>query len=143
MIIKSCLQDNITLCGGLGFKEVVELFDWADIFILPSVKAVDNDFHEETQAVVIQEAQASGVPVIATKVGGIPECNIHGKTALLIEDRNSDAIAEAVVSLKLDDELYRILITEGKLHVEKSLDAASSFLGYHRLLFQPDHTQSR
>ena len=82
----------------LSDAELRQLYDKSHIFILPSLKAKDG-FHEETQAVVIQEAQASGVIVIATNAGGIPECVDDGKSAFLVNDRSADEITEQVLAL--------------------------------------------
>jgi colanic acid/amylovoran biosynthesis glycosyltransferase len=87
------LQDVVSFHTSISEAALRDIYAKSHIFILPSLKAIDG-FHEETQGVVIQEAQASGLIVIATKTGGIPECVDDGKSAFLIEDRNSEAITD-------------------------------------------------
>lgn len=89
------LQDNVSFYTTISEKKLKEIYAKAHIFIFPSLRATDG-FHEETQGVAIQEAQASGLIVIATKTGGIPECVEDGKSAFLIEDRNSAAITDKI-----------------------------------------------
>lgn len=92
------IGDNVTVLEKVSDAELRRLYKNSHVFILPSLKAKDG-FHEETQAVVIQEAQASGVLVIATKAGGIPECVDNGKSAFLVNDRSSDEITEQLLEL--------------------------------------------
>ncbi len=89
------LRDIVSFHTIISEQKLKEIYAQAHIFIFPSVKATDG-FHEETQGVAIQEAQASGLIVIATKTGGIPECVEDGKSAFLIEDRNSTAITDKI-----------------------------------------------
>ncbi len=69
-----------------------------DIFVLPSFA--------ETYGLVVIEAMAMEKPVIATNAGGVPEILVNGKTGLLVEPRNTAAIADAIVKI-LDDEKLR------------------------------------
>jgi colanic acid/amylovoran biosynthesis glycosyltransferase len=87
------LQDVVSFHTSISEAALKDIYAKSHIFILPSLKAIDG-FHEETQGVAIQEAQASGLIVVATKVGGIPECVEDGKSAFLIEDRNAEAITD-------------------------------------------------
>lgn len=89
------LQDSVSFHTTISEQKLKEIYAKAHIFIFPSLKATDG-FHEETQGVAIQEAQASGLIVIATRTGGIPECVEDGKSAFLIEDRNSAAITDKI-----------------------------------------------
>jgi glycosyltransferase involved in cell wall biosynthesis len=89
------LRAIVSFHTGLSEERLKAIYSAAHIFILPSLKAQDG-FHEETQGVAIQEAQASGLIVIATKTGGIPECVDDGTSAFLVEDRNAAAIGEKI-----------------------------------------------
>jgi glycosyltransferase involved in cell wall biosynthesis len=67
----------------------------AHLFVLPSLRDREGA-HEETQGVVIQEAQACGKIVVATRTGGIPECVEDGVSAFLVPDRDAAALAQAI-----------------------------------------------
>lgn len=89
------LQRYVTFHTTISEQKLKEIYARAHIFIFPSLTD-KTGFHEETQGVAIQEAQASGLIVVATKTGGIPECVEDGKSAFLVEDRNAQAIADKV-----------------------------------------------
>jgi glycosyltransferase involved in cell wall biosynthesis len=63
--------------------------------------------------VVILEALATGVPVVASRVGGIPDILTHEYNGLLVEPRDVEDFAEAIVRILSDDKLKRRLIEGG------------------------------
>ncbi len=75
-------------------EDVPGLFDQADMVVLPYTSA--------SQSGVLAVAAAFGLPVVATRVGGLPEQIIDGKTGLLVEPDSADALAKAIQRL-LDD----------------------------------------
>jgi len=81
------LQDIVRFHGLKSKQEVAEFMRRADVFVLPS--------EWENLPCVIIEAMASGLPVVATNVGGIPEM-VDDKTGLLVPPGNSEALAEAI-----------------------------------------------
>lgn len=89
------LQDRVTFHGFLSGEALAQQYRQAQVFILPSLKG-DGHSSEETQGVVIQEAQASGLLVIAADSGGIAECITDGENAFLVPDRNAAAIADKI-----------------------------------------------
>lgn len=95
MVEELHLENVVSFHSSISEQKIKEIYANSHIFIFPSLKAIDG-FHEETQGVAIQEAQASGLIVIATKTGGIPECVEDGKSAFLIDDRNATAIADKI-----------------------------------------------
>ena len=60
------------------------------------------------------EAMAAGVPVVATRGGGIPETVIDRKTALLVERGNASALAEAINCLLSDEKLRKSIAKAGR-----------------------------
>jgi N-acetyl-alpha-D-glucosaminyl L-malate synthase BshA len=63
---------------------------------------------------VALEAMAHGLPVVATKVGGIPEVVTHGETGILVECGNANALAEALIRVMSDEALWQRLATRAK-----------------------------
>lgn len=92
------VANQVEFHSSLSDEELRQMYDQAHIFILPSLKSQDG-FHEETQGVVLQEAQASGLIVIATATGGIPECIDDGNSGFLVPDRSAEAIADRLEAL--------------------------------------------
>ena len=111
------LVRNVKLYGSLSTDELLFQYSIAHIFILPSIDLLDG-YHVETQGVVLQEAQASGIPVIASKTGGIPEVIKDQKTGLLFEENNNKELAEKIRLLIMDKTFYKNLSIQGRKDVE-------------------------
>ncbi len=79
---------NYEINGPMHPKKVKTYFDKADIFCVPS--------HKEALGVANMEALASGIPVISTNIGGIPEVLDHGKCGWLVEPGNPKQLAAAI-----------------------------------------------
>ena len=89
----------------------------SDVLVVPSVVAQNGD--RDGVPNVILEAMAVGLPVVATGAGGIGEVVIDGLTGLLVRERDSGAIAQAVCRLHLDPDLRRQLPDAAKHYVAK------------------------
>jgi glycosyltransferase involved in cell wall biosynthesis len=63
---------------------------------------------------VLAEAMASGVPVISTPVAGVPELVVHGRTGLLVPERDAEALATTIQSL-IDDPSRRAALARNGL----------------------------
>lgn len=84
------IAENITIYDAYIADEKVELFFAAsDLVILP--------YQSATQSGIIQIAYEFEKPVIATKVGGLPEVVSHGKTGYIVEPKNSTALSGAIL----------------------------------------------
>jgi glycosyltransferase involved in cell wall biosynthesis len=93
-----------------------ELFRRASVVVLPYVEA--------SQSHVISIAYRCGKPVVATRVGGLPEMVDHGETGYLVAPRDVNALADAVVRLMQNKKLRRQFGLNGmrKVNVECSPD---------------------
>lgn len=105
-------------CHFLGTQPPAVVRDWmarAAIFCVPSVVAASGD--AEGFGMVFIEAQAMGLPVVSTLSGGIPEAVVHGETGLLVTERDPAALAQAIVQLMQDDELWQRYSLAGRRRV--------------------------
>jgi glycosyltransferase involved in cell wall biosynthesis len=146
------LAETRMLISGLGLAQSVELhvnapheqvpafMQAADIFVLPS--------RLEPFGIVLLEAGVSGLPVIATRVGGIPELIEHEQTGLLIAPDDAAALESAIRRLMADRPLAEALArrwqqrvlatwswrTTGQKHIElvqqKSVNGEELTAGY-------------
>lgn len=81
------------------------IYRQADIFVLPSLS--------EGVPKTLLEAMASGLPIVATRVGGIPDIVKDGETGLLVEPRSPEQIAQAIERLSSDTVLRKRIIQTG------------------------------
>ena len=114
------LQKNIKFLGALPQQEVLKLYDRTDLFLLPSVTAADGDC--EGQALVLQEAQACGIPVVSTIHNGIPDGVLDGKSGFLVPEKDVDSIAEKLQYLIQNPQLWPQMGKAGREFVEKKYD---------------------
>jgi colanic acid/amylovoran biosynthesis glycosyltransferase len=92
------------------------------IFCAPSVTAENGD--SEGLGMVFAEAQAMGIPVVSSLHGGIPEVVVHGRTGLLVNERDDEALAAAIASLLGDASLWEQFRHSARAHIEHSFDLA-------------------
>jgi len=87
-------RDRITVTGFVPHVEVPQVLASLDLLVLPSA-------YEEMGSVLV-EAMASGLPVVASRVGGIPAVVADGETGLLVPPGDVDALAAALDELLAD-----------------------------------------
>ena len=114
------LGDRVHFTGHIDDTALRREYADADVFLLPSISR-NGEFHEETQGVVIQEAQASGCIVVATRTGGIPEC-VDDASAFLVDDRHPDQIADAVRQIAAQPDRWAEWQRHGRAWVESRYD---------------------
>jgi glycosyltransferase involved in cell wall biosynthesis len=106
------LRGRVVLAGER--HDVARLLAYAHVFVLPS--------RSEGHPVSVLEAMAAGVPVVASRVGGIPEQVADGETGLLVEPGDVDGLAAALRRLAADPALRRRLGEAGRARAEEAFD---------------------
>ncbi len=104
------IADAVAVVGRTDRRRTAELFRGCDIFVLPS--------RHEPMGIVNLEAMASGRPVIASRVGGVPEIVLHGVTGMLVAADDVDALAGALRHLANDPALRVALGAAGRTRAE-------------------------
>src|SRR5688572_1695241 len=95
------VADRIELTGALSPAQVRERYAAGGIFVMPAV--TDWKGEQEGFGMVIVEAMAYGLPVVASRSGGIPDIIRDGENGLLVPERDVAALGSAIARL-LDDE---------------------------------------
>ena len=115
------VADRIAWHGLRDRDFIFDLLSRADLFVLPSRLAKSGD--RDGLPNVLMEAQAFGVPVLATDVSGIPELVTHGANGWLIPERDPHALAEALLLLMRDNPLRRRLGERGASSVRRKFSS--------------------
>lgn len=93
-ILEERLEESARLLGPLNQQEVRNLIKNSHVFVAPCVPAADGNI--DGLPTVVLEAMASGIPVIATSVTGLPEVIRTGETGILLEPNDVDGLAAAL-----------------------------------------------
>ncbi len=99
----------VRLAGTMTHDQLVALYPQACMFVLPCVVTENGD--RDGIPNVLIESMVSGTPVISTRVSGISELVEHMENGLLVEQRNAQAVADAM-ELLLADASLRLRLTE-------------------------------
>jgi glycosyltransferase involved in cell wall biosynthesis len=119
---------NVRFAGGIrDRRDLAQLFAAADVFVSASLM--------ETYGLTLVEAMACGTPVVAFRVGGIPEAAPDGQGAILCEPGDGTTLTEAIMKLRSSPELGDRL---GALARETAhtRNAASSFANAFARLYR-------
>jgi colanic acid/amylovoran biosynthesis glycosyltransferase len=114
------LRGNVELGGPVPRERVVELLPTAWVLAAPCVVASDGN--RDGLPTVLVEAMALGVPVVATAVTGIPELVTHGRTGLLVPQRDPLALADALERVLADRALADRMAEAARRVVEERFD---------------------
>lgn len=106
------------------FVDVIPFYNKMDIFVLPSIL--------EGFGIVLLEAMASGIPIVATNVDGIREVVINMSSGLLVPPKSPKAIADAISNLIENPQLRDNLVKEG-LNRAKEFDVKEHVMKLDRL----------
>lgn len=111
------LQHAVQLTGVLPPEEISRRMQRARGFLQHSITACDGD--SEGTPVAVQEASLAGLPVVATRHGGISEVIEHERTGLLVEEKDVKGFAAAIARLAANPALATRLGTAGRQRAER------------------------
>ena len=116
--------------GGFGDDAGLQAFAGFDVLVVPSLWL-------ENSPLVIHEAFQAGIPVVGSRIGGIPDLVKHGENGLLFEPGSAEALAGELQRLLDDEAVLRRLARVRTPVASLSEDAEAWTATYHRLLAQP------
>lgn len=116
------LSGHAHFLGPLAHPRMIEEMDAADVFLQPSLTAADGD-SEGGAPTTLLEAQACGLPVVATRHADIPYVAPEGEGALLADERDVEGLAAHLATLADEPERWAALGAAGRAHVERFHDA--------------------
>lgn len=125
MLSEKLALKNKVVFAGLK-RDMVQMYSVMDIFVLASTT-------REAFGMALIEAMAMGIPVIGTKVGGIPEIIENGKNGILIQSGDSMALAEGIIQYIQDKDFAKKISIEGRKTVEEKFTDKKMANGFEEL----------
>lgn len=120
-VVRTGLADRVVFYGACAHERVLELMDGSDLYLAPAV--VDEQGNTETQGIALLEALASGLPVIASEVGGIPE-TLGSEAVALLEPGDVAMLSAAILKWARASEAHAERATRGLQRVGEVYGAA-------------------
>ncbi len=120
VIAEAGLADRMLLDGVMAREALADLLAASDVLVTPSVPTAQGK--REGIPVVLMEAMSSGLPVVASRLSGIPELVEDGVSGLLVEPGDADGLAAALARLQGDVSLRQRLAASGRRTVVAEFD---------------------
>ncbi len=108
------IEEHVTFLGYVPDEKLPNLYSASDIFVLPAIY--------ENFPFAILEAQSTGLPVISTKVGGIPEFLVDNENGFLIDPGDPTQLTQRVLTLLQDPKLAKEMGDRGRRLIEEKFD---------------------
>lgn len=125
------LESRVTFAGALPAERALREYADADVFLLPCV--IEDNGNLDIIPNALLEAMAFHVPVVSTRVGGIPEMIDDGAQGLLVAPRAPAELRAAIATLALDADLRVRMGERGRQRVEERFDLARNMARYAAL----------
>lgn len=115
------LKNSVIYYGYKTKKQIVEILHKCHVFLQPSITSIRWAEQEDTP-ITLLEAQATGMPVIATYHAGIPETVVNNETGILIPERNEKELMKAIELFLDNPELINKFGRKGRKFIEDNFD---------------------
>ena len=125
---KNKLGKFVRFLGALKGRKLVNAYRNTNVLVLPSITEA------ESFGIVLIEAMACKIPVIGTRIGGIPSVIDHGKTGLLVKPENADELAEAIYMILSNPQYAQQLGEKGFEKVKNKFTLEKNIFQTHLLL---------
>jgi len=123
LVARLGLAANLHFTGFLNQTALRELYAYSDIFVHPSEITAGSD--QEGVPNSLLEAMATGLPVVATRHGGIPEAVTHGEEGFLVAEKDTASLAESMLALAEDPNLRHRLGNSAAASVRKTFEQSA------------------
>lgn len=122
------LATSVAVPGWTPHDEMLRKMEASDVFVLPS--------YAEGLPMVVLEAMGSALPVVSTRVGGIPEAVEDGRTGILVEPGDVECLAAAMRALAEDPELRARMGAAGWTRVREKFSLEGFFAKFRKVWFE-------
>jgi len=110
------MTENVCLVGSVSDARLLDLLGSSDVFVMPNIVVPGN---VEGFGIVAIEASASGLPVVASRLEGIPDAVVDGENGRLVTAEDAQAFVDALTDLVANAELRRQLGERGRAFTEQ------------------------
>ena len=110
------LENHIKIISNISDEELLKIYNNSDLFVLPSI--VDSQGNTEGLGVVLLEAMACKLPVIASNIGGIPDIIDDGNTGMLVPQKDIFQLSSTINNLIKNESLREKIAIEGYYSVQ-------------------------
>lgn len=129
------ILDRVQFKGVIPYTEIANYMKASDLLVLPSwAEGLPN---------VVMEAMATGLPVIATDVGGIPEILENGVTGISVPAKNAEKLTEAVIEMMENEKLREKCIRNAKELMKNKFDVKKNVHVLYEMLLEMKSNYSR
>jgi colanic acid/amylovoran biosynthesis glycosyltransferase len=118
------IADRVEFRGFLGESDLCRLYHEAHLFVHPSQMTADQNQEGIPNAML--EAMATGLPVLATLHGGIPEAVENGITGLLVPERDADGLRDHLLALAAEPARWQALGEAAARSVRAEFEASAA-----------------
>jgi glycosyltransferase involved in cell wall biosynthesis len=113
VVDSSGLDSSVEFCGFIPDDEIVEYYSRSSVFVLPSISATYEGF-----GIVALEALACKTPVVSTEIVGVAEDVKKSKAGIIVQPKDSRALAEAIIKILGNKKLQKKMGENGRRLVE-------------------------
>jgi glycosyltransferase involved in cell wall biosynthesis len=141
-IVENQMTSYTYLHGSQSHERVIDELQKADLLLVPSVTGSDGD-SEGGAPTVLLEAQACGVPIVASRHADIPNVVVEGGSALLSEERDDSMLARHILEVLHDPARWSRMGEVGRRFVEQNHDVSSQVATLEDIYVQLSENRSR
>ncbi|MSQ14924.1 MAG: glycosyltransferase family 4 protein [Dehalococcoidia bacterium] len=128
------IESSFRFPGLIPWNEMPAILNMCDLFVAPSIH--DSSGNVDGLPTVVLEAMAAGKPVVATRVAGLPLVVRDRVNGFLVDEKDSEQLAEAILTLILDDEMRRTMAAQSLRIAENELTWRNTALRFQNVFQQ-------
>ncbi len=125
------VEQYVIFPGDVPWKNIPIYHVLCDIFVAPSI--IDSQGNVDGLPNVLLESMASGKPMVASRIAGIPLVIENGKNGFLVEEKNAQEIAKAILNLLSSRDLRLKMGRESRMKVETELNWLETAKQFHQV----------
>ena len=132
-ISRARITEQVRLLGPVCDDEIIKLYQISDVVVLPGLDLQDD---VEGFGIVALEAASAGKPVVATRVGGIPDAVQDGNSGILVEPGDYSGLTRAIIELLRDGSWRAALGEYGRSRVREQFSWPVISRAYEKLMLE-------